>query len=118
MRTKTVVINLHIIGTIFVNIRIDSHSLHFHHSDWFQIVRDCCIYLHRVQSDKIFGQVGPALKENSFWSLLRADFATIITSSYLWSQNKNIRRPWLFYSVKHRYEFYSLFLLEGLSTWL
>ena len=33
--------NLHIIGNTFVNIRINSHTLHFHHSDWFQIVRDC-----------------------------------------------------------------------------
>ena len=38
---KTVVMNLHIIGNTFVNIRINSHTLHFHHYDWFKIVRDC-----------------------------------------------------------------------------
>ena len=39
--SETTVMNLHIIGNTFVNIRINSHTLHFHHSDWYQIVRDC-----------------------------------------------------------------------------
>ena len=39
--SETVVMNLHIIGNTFVIIRINSHTLHFHHSDWFQSVRDC-----------------------------------------------------------------------------
>ena len=38
--SETVIINLHVIGNTFVNIRLNSHTLHFHHSDWFQIVRD------------------------------------------------------------------------------
>ena len=43
--SETVVMSLHIIGNTFVNIWIISHKLHFHHSDWFQIVPDCWIYL-------------------------------------------------------------------------
>ena len=63
---ETVVINLHMIGNTFVNIRIYGHTLHFHHSDWFQIVRDCWIYLYREQSDKISDQNGTgALKPRS-----------------------------------------------------
>ena len=58
--SETVVMNLHIIGNTFVNIRISSHTLHFHHSNWFQIVRDCWIYLYSEKSQNIFGQVGPA----------------------------------------------------------
>ena len=51
--SERVVMNLHIIGSTFVNIRMNSHTLHFHHSHWFQIVRDCWIYLYREQSGKI-----------------------------------------------------------------
>ena len=50
--SETVVMNLHIIGNTFVKIRIKSHTLHFHHSDWFPIVRDCLLYLYREQSEK------------------------------------------------------------------
>ena len=39
--SETVMMNPNIIGNRFVNIRIDSLTLHFHHSDWFQFVRDC-----------------------------------------------------------------------------
>ena len=35
-----------------VNILINSLTLHFHHSDWFQIVRDYLIFLYRKQSGK------------------------------------------------------------------
>ena len=50
--SETVVMNLQIIWNTFVNIRINSHTLHFHHSDWFQIVRDCRFYLYREQSER------------------------------------------------------------------
>ena len=30
--------NLDIIGNTFVNIRINSHTLHFHQSDWFKLI--------------------------------------------------------------------------------
>ena len=59
--SETVVMNLRITGNTFVNIRINSHTLHFHHSGWFQVVRNCWIYLYREQLEKIFGQVGPGL---------------------------------------------------------
>ena len=39
--SKTAVMNFHITGNTFVNIRINSHTFHFHHSDWIPIVRDC-----------------------------------------------------------------------------
>ena len=50
--SETVVVNLHYIGNNFVNIRINSHTLHFHHSDWFKIVCDCWIHPYREQSEK------------------------------------------------------------------
>ena len=57
--------NLHKIGNTFVNIQINSQSLHFHQcSDWFQIVCDRWIYLYCKQSEKIFGQMGPGLYIN------------------------------------------------------
>ena len=54
-----VVMNFHIIENIFVNIWINSLTLHFHHSDWFQIVCDC-LYL-SLTIGKIFSKVGPGL---------------------------------------------------------
>ena len=33
--SETVVINLHVIVNTFVNIRMNSHTLHFYHSDLF-----------------------------------------------------------------------------------
>ena len=59
--SETVIMNLHIIGSTFVNIWINNHTLPFHHSDWFQIVRDCWIKLYREQSENIFDQVGTRL---------------------------------------------------------
>ena len=50
--SETVMVNLNIIRNTFINIRINSFTLHFHHSDWFQIVRDCRIFLYHKQSDK------------------------------------------------------------------
>ena len=55
------VVTNHHIGNTFVNIRIHSHTLHFHHSDWFKIVSDCWIYIYREQSANMFGQVDPEL---------------------------------------------------------
>ena len=75
-RLETVVMNLHVIGNTFVNIRKNSHTLHFHHSDWFQIVRDCWIYLYRKQSERIFGQVGPGL---------------YAVSGYVWDNDRGTR---------------------------
>ena len=50
--SETVAMNLHIFGNTFVSIRINSHTMHFHHSNWFQIVCDCWIYLYHEQSEK------------------------------------------------------------------
>ena len=41
--SEMIIMNLHIIENTFVTSRINSHTLHFHHFDWFQIVRDCWI---------------------------------------------------------------------------
>ena len=63
--SENLVMNLDIIGNTFVNIRKNSHRLHFHLSDWFQIVRDFWIYHYREQSESIFRQVGPGLNSNT-----------------------------------------------------
>ena len=44
--SQTVVMNINIIRNTFVNIMINSHTLHFHQSDWFQIVQ--IVYIHRT----------------------------------------------------------------------
>ena len=55
-RSETVVMNLHVIGNTFVNIRKNCHTLHFHHFDWLQLNLSLSLTI-----GKIFGQVGPGL---------------------------------------------------------
>ena len=56
--SETVVMNLHIIGNTFVNIRINSLTVFF---SSFRLVSDCC-FISIVNNRKIFGKVGPWLK--------------------------------------------------------
>ena len=62
-------INLHIIGNTFVDIRIDSHTMHLHHSDCLQIVEFISIVDNRK---KIFGQAGPRLHTTKMDAMSRA----------------------------------------------
>ena len=58
---ETVVIILHIIDNTFVNIRINSHTMHFHHSNCFRLfaIAEFISIAHNWK--KIFGQVKPGL---------------------------------------------------------
>ena len=47
---------------------MNSHTMHFHHSNWFPIVRHCWIYIYHEQSEKIFGQVGPELNTMKYYN--------------------------------------------------